>query len=58
MPILEEETDYKVETRPPMPGPWKLNLLRGAREDELKDGVMPLARRKCINKVILNINSS
>lgn len=41
-----------------MPGPWKLNLLRGAREDELKDGVMPLARRKCINKVILNINSS
>lgn len=56
MPILEEETDYDVKTRSPMPGPWKLNLLRGAREDELKDEVMPIARRKCIQKVIISIN--
>lgn len=53
LPILEEETEYEVKTRSPMPDVWKLNLLRGVREDEMKDEAMPIARRKCINKVYI-----
>ncbi len=34
-----------------MPDLWKLNILRGKREDELKDEAMPIARRKCMKKV-------
>lgn len=56
LPELEEELDYEVKTRPPLPDAWKLNLLRGIREDELKDKVMPIARRKCIRKVKNNYN--
>ncbi len=51
LPILEEETNYTVKTRGPIPSQWKLNILRGKREDELKNEAMQLSRRRCIQKV-------
>lgn len=48
--LEESPPDVKAKTRAPKPGLWKLNILRGKREDELKDESMPLARRRCRTK--------
>ncbi len=49
---LEEETDYVVKTRSPMPSTWSLNILRGKREDDMRNESMSFARRKCKQKVL------
>lgn len=48
--IDESPLDVKSKTRQPMPDLWKLNILRGKREDEIKDEAMPIARRRCRKK--------
>lgn len=46
----ESPPDVIPKTRSPMPDLWKLNVLRGKREDEIKDEAMPIARRRCRRK--------
>ncbi|EAR88681.1 cytochrome C oxidase biogenesis Cmc1-like protein (macronuclear) [Tetrahymena thermophila SB210] len=48
----ESPADIKPKTRSPKPTTWKLNILRGKREDEIKDEAMPLARRRCRKKAM------
>jgi hypothetical protein len=47
MPRLEPEMDYEIKTRSPLPKTWNLNILRGRKEDELKNESYPIVRRKC-----------
>ena len=49
---LEEEPFYVIKTRSPRPGPWSLNIMRGKREDDLRNIAYSLARRKCYRKVL------
>lgn len=51
LPRLQRELDYDIKTRSPKPTTWKLNILRGKREDDLRNEAYPLARRKCYNAV-------
>jgi hypothetical protein len=51
MPRLEPEPNYEIKTRSPKPTTWKLNILRGKREDDLRNEAYPLARRKCYHAV-------
>ncbi len=44
---LEPEPDYIIRTRSPKPTVWQLNILRGKKEDDLRNEAYPLARRKC-----------
>ena len=50
LPKLHEETDYQIKTRSPKPTNWRLNIMRGKREDELRNEAYYLARRKCYDK--------
>lgn len=45
--VLEPEPDFIIKTRSPRPEIWQLNILRGKREDDLRNQAYPLARRKC-----------
>lgn len=44
---LEPEPDYDIKTRSPKPTTWQLNIMRGKREDDLRNEAYPIARRKC-----------
>ena len=44
---LEEEHDVPVMTRGPLPENWKMNITRGKREDELRNEVYGVVRKKC-----------
>ena len=48
---LKPEPDYEIKTRSPMTKNWTLNILRGKREDELRNECYPLVRRKCYEPV-------
>lgn len=48
---LEPEPDYLIKTRSPRPSRWQLNILRGKKEDDLRNEAYPLARRKCHKSV-------
>lgn len=48
---FEPEPDYVIKTRSPMPSKWQLNILRGKKEDDLRNQAYPLARRKCHKNV-------
>jgi len=37
LPEMQEEPDYEVKTRGPLPDTWKLNITRGKREDDLRN---------------------
>jgi hypothetical protein len=50
LPAMEEETDYQVKTRGPLPESWQLNITRGKREDELRHEVYARSRKKCERK--------
>ena len=49
--LQESPPTINPKSRSPMPDLWKLNILRGKREDELKGESMPIARRRCKKKV-------
>ena len=49
---LQEETGHEVKTRGPLPENWKMNITRGKREDELRNEVYTVVRKKCQKKVI------
>lgn len=44
---LDPEPNYEIKTRSPRPENWKLNILRGKKEDELRGEAYAIARRKC-----------
>jgi len=44
---LDPEPEYVIKTRSPKPTIWQLNILRGKREDDLRNDAYPIARRKC-----------
>jgi len=47
MPELEPEPDYVVKTRSPMLDDWRLNAVRGIKENMLLKEAGPIANRKC-----------
>ena len=49
--VLEPEPDFVIKTRSPKPDVWQLNILRGKREDDLRNEAYPLARKKCHKNV-------
>ena len=47
MPELEPEPDYVFKTRAPMLDDWRLNAVRGIKENTLLKEAGPIANRKC-----------
>mmetsp|Transcript_18804 Transcript_18804/g.18469 ORF Transcript_18804/g.18469 Transcript_18804/m.18469 type:complete len:86 (+) Transcript_18804:17-274(+) len=46
LPPLDKEPDYVIKTRPPMLGDWRLNAVRGIKENALLKEAGPIASRK------------
>ena len=47
MEHLNPEPDYIIKTRPPMWDDWRLNVVRGVKENEIAMEAAKIARRKC-----------
>ena len=46
MPELNREPDYVVKTRPPMWDDWRLNIVRGIKENKIRGEAGKIASRK------------
>ena len=46
MPQLDPEPDYVVRTRPPIMGEWRLNIVRGMKENKIRTEAGKIAARK------------
>jgi hypothetical protein len=47
LPRLNAEPNYEIKTRKPMWDDWRLNIVRGIRENQLTLEANKIARRKC-----------
>ena len=43
--------NYEIKTRSPRPENWRLNLMRGNKEDEFRGECFSISRRKCYDVV-------